>query len=103
MEFMDLLFKEYASPFVLLDQVIPAGQFVEFLEVFEDKREERTRWEFYIHKLPPFDERTWEEFNHDLDFGTVQRQEKPSDEEIEQTVRKSYEIMKNFKLEEGGE
>lgn len=100
---MDLLFREYASPFVLLDQVIPAGQFVEFLKTFNKKHEEKIRWEFYIHKLSAFDERTWEEFNFDLDFGTAkERQEKPSEEELEITVRTSYNIMKNFKLE-GGE
>ena len=99
---MDLLFREYASPFILLDQVIPAGQFVNFIRTFEQKHEEKIRWEFYIHKLSAFDERTWEEFNHDLDFGTVTRQERPSDEEIEETVKVSYKIMKNFKLE-GGE
>ena len=96
-----MLFREYASPFTLLDQVIPAGMFMEFLETFAKKHEEKIRWEFYIHKLSAFDERTWAEFNHDLDFGTANF-ERPSEEELEATVKLSYTIMKNFKLE-GGE
>lgn len=102
MEFWDLMFREYHDPQFLLDQVIPAGQFVNFIETFEQKHEEKIRWEFYIHKLSAFDERSWEEFNHDLDFGTAGKQERPADEDIIETIKGSYEIMKNFKLE-GGE
>ena len=102
MEFWDLVFREYHDPKFLLDQVIGAGQFENFIATFEKKHEEKIRWEFYIHKLSAFDERSWIEFNHDLDFGTAEGQERPSDEEIEETVKTSYKIMKNFKLE-GGE
>lgn len=102
MEFWDLMFREYHDPKFLLDQVIPAGQFVNFIKTFEQKHEEKIRWEFYIHKLSAFDERSWEEFNHDLDFGTASRQERPADEDIAETIKQSYKIMKNFKLE-GGE
>ena len=102
MEFWDLMFREYHDPKFLLDQVIPAGQFVNFISTFEQKHEEKIRWEFYIHKLSAFDERSWEEFNHDLDFGTAGKQERPADEDIVKTVKQSYKIMKNFKLE-GGE
>lgn len=69
---------------------------MDFLIMFYKKRDERIRWEFYIHKLSPWDERSWEEFNHDLDFGTARQQEKPEPEEIKKTVRKSYDILKNF-------
>lgn len=100
MELWDLIFREYHDPKFLLDQVIPAGQFVEFLNTFGKKHEEKIRWEFYIHKLSAFDDRTWTEFNHDLDFGTA-RFERPSDDELEETVKLSYSIMKNFKLEGG--
>lgn len=99
---MDLLFREYADPFCLLDQVVPVGCFCDFLETFEAKHEEKIRWEFFIHKLSPMDERTWEEFNHDLDHGVTKKQERPPDEDIEKTIRTSYRMMKNFKLE-GGE
>ncbi len=102
MELMDLLFREYASPFILLDSVIPAGMFCNFLDTFERKHEEKIRWEFYIHKLSVWDQRSWEEFNRDLDFGTATKKpERPSDEELTETVKRSYRIMKNFNPERG--
>ena len=46
------------------------------------------------------DDRSWDEFNRDLGFGTtIQQQEKPSDEEIAETVKHSYGMMKDFKPE----
>ena len=99
-EFLDLLFIEYASPFILLDTVIQTGQFVDFLETFRRKREERIRWEYYIHKLSPLDDRSWDQFNRDLDGGIVM-EERPSDEEITETVKQSYKIMKGFNPERG--
>lgn len=102
---MDLLFKEYASPFVLLDEVISAGQFNDFLDTFEEQREERQMWEFYIHKLPPWDERTFEKFKHDIHFGSKKKVkiERPSDEQLEATVRNSFEMLNGFEItQEGG-
>ena len=99
-EFLDLLFTEYASPFILLDTVIQTGHLVDFLETFEKKREERIRWEYYIHKLSPLDDRSWDQFNRDLDGGVVM-EERPSDEDITETVRQSYNIMKHFDPERG--
>ena len=96
MEFWDLLFREYASPFTLLNPIIRVGRFTDFLTTFWKKREEQMRWEFYLHKLGPLDDRTWDQFNSDLDFGTAQ-EERPSDKDIEETVRTSYKMMKDFK------
>lgn len=100
-EFLDLLFTEYASPFILLDTVIQTGQFVDFLGTFRRKYEERIRWEYYIHKLSPFDERSWDDFNRDLDADVVVVEQRPSDEEITETVKQSYKIIKNFDPERG--
>lgn len=99
---MDLLFRTYADPFTLLDQLIPAGQFVSFLTVFQKKNDEESRWEFYLNKLSAWDDRTWEQFNHDLDFGTAKGLERPSQKDIEKTVKASYKIMKNFNPEGRG-
>ncbi len=97
---MDLLFREYASPFVLLDTVIPSGQFVNFLETFEKKHEEKVRWEFFLHKLSAFDNRSWNEFNNDVDFETA-KQQKPSEADLKDTIRHSMEIFDRMK--KGGE
>lgn len=94
MDFMDQLFKEYADPFSLLDNIIPYCGLYEFLQTFSRKHEEKLRWEFYLHKLSAWDDRTWDEFNHDLDFGTAE--ENPSDEELTEIVRDSYNMLNDF-------
>lgn len=98
---MDLLFREYASPFILLDRVIGAGQLMDFLKVFDEKQQHNELWEFYIHKLPPWDERTFEQFKHDLKIGQS-KIERPSDEQLETTIKESYKIMQNFEIEKEG-
>jgi len=99
---MDLLFREYASPFILLDKVIAAGQLMDFLEVFEKKQQHNELWEFYIHKLPPWDERTFEQFKHDLKIGNKPKIERPTNEQLEATIKDSYKIMQNFKIKKEG-
>lgn len=101
---MDLLFREYASPFVLLDSVISAGRFDDFLDTFEAKREERQLWEFYIHKLPPWDDRSFDQFRQDIHYkGERKKIERPSDEQLEATVKESFEMLNDFTMQEGGE
>lgn len=100
---MDLLFKEYASPFVLLDEIISSGMFCEFLDVFDSKVQERQRWEFFIHKLPPWDDTSWEDFNKTLN-GMEEKTNIPvaTDEQLETIVKNSHKLLSNFDVE-GGE
>lgn len=103
---MDLLFREYASPFVLLDSVISAGRFDDFLDTFEAKREERQLWEYYIHKLPPWDDRSFDRFRQDIRVknGITPKIIRPSNEQLEATVKNSFDILNNFDvMQEGGE
>ena len=94
---MDLLFKEYASPFVLLDEIIPSGMFCEFLDTFEEKVKERTRWDYFIHKLPPWDDTTWDEFIRRLDEQEgISHVPIASEEQLETTVGTSYKMLQNF-------
>ena len=95
---MDLLFKEYASPFVLLDEVISAGMFTEFLKTFEDQRTERQLWEYYINKLPAWDDRSFDQFKKDITGGKDQKIERPSDEHLETVVKDSFNMINNFRL-----
>ncbi len=95
---MDLLFKEYASPFVLLDSVISAGRFDDFLDTFESQREERQLWDYYINKLPPWDDRSFDKFRQDIRVknGIQPKIVRPSNEQLEATVKESYEMLKEF-------
>ena len=94
---MDLLFKEYASPFVLLDEIIPSGMFCEFLDVFVDKHKEKQRWDFFIHKLPPWDDTSWEDFNKSLDEQEgITNVPVATEEQLGTTVSTSYQMLQNF-------
>lgn len=98
MTFMDLLFKKYASPFLLLDGYIQTGRFSEFVVKFMDIVEEDQMWEVYLHKV--FD-KTWEQFRSDVhsEIERIQTQ-KPSNEQIEATIEDSQNILKGFKPKE---
>ena len=101
---MDLLFKEYASPFVLLDEVISSGKFCDFLDTFEDQRQERQLWEYYIHKLPPWNNQSFDEFKRTIKVGKRTKIERPSDEQLEATVKGLFDMLNNFEIpQEGGE
>lgn len=89
---MDLLFKRYASPFILLDNLILAGRLDEFvLEFFKLQSDDKT-WEFFLHKV--FD-KSYVEFRNDIE--TTAKNESMSNEQIETTVKEAQNILKNFK------
>lgn len=78
---------------------------MDFIETFEKQRNERSRWEYYIHKLPPWDDTTWTEFNEKLDAQSQTIYEEMTDEQLETTVKSSYDILMNFEFsdDKGGE
>lgn len=46
--------------------------------------------------LPPWDERTFEQFKHDLKVGNKPKGERPTKEQLEATIKDSYKIMPKF-------
>lgn len=101
---MDLLFTRYASPFLLLDGYISSGCFSDFVDKFTEFKNESLEWEYYLHKLGAWDERTFDEFRRDIHHGRPNTKiERPSDEQIETTISESYDIINNFEIEERGE
>jgi hypothetical protein len=98
------VFREYHDPVSLLDHMVQQGRLYNFLKVYQKKQEEKFRWDIYIHKLGPLDDRSWDQFNFDLDRAVSAQQEPEpvSEEDLIDTVRNSYKILKNFKME-GGE
>ncbi len=101
---MDSLFREYANPFLLLNQIIRNKRLNDFLDTFQQKQEEKKRWEFYLHKLSPLDDRTWNEFNEDLDKQKPRSTWIPARNELETTINNSYEILRGFEINRiGGE
>lgn len=101
---MDSLFKDYGNPTILLDGVISSGQFCDWLDAQQDNREEKTMWEYYIHKLGAWDERSFDEFRHDATKGRPARGIViPTKEQTSATIKKSFDMFKHFEIsQEGG-
>ena len=89
---MDLLFKRYASPYLLLDSMMAAGRLAEFVYelvgIVNRENEEKSMWELYLHKV--FD-KSYYEFVEETKQAS--RQE-PVD--FETAIRQSYEILSEF-------
>lgn len=94
---MDLLFREYASPFTLLDAVIASGRFSEWVDQFLEGHKEKVQWEHWLHKIF---EQTWsdyleeyknqEEAQRNMDSVSWERSD------VEATIRNSYNMIQNF-------
>lgn len=91
MNFMDLLFKRYASPFSLLDGYIQTSRFCEFIQAFVKQKVESDRWEFFLHKVW---DKNYDEFCATMQ--TTQELQSMSDDDIEATIKKSMNILGNF-------
>lgn len=91
---MDLLFKRYANPWDLLDQMILCGRFSEFVSEFikikNEETEEDSLWEYFLHH--PFIEISFEEFKRRLGIGVDEEQ----NHNLEATVRESKNILDGF-------
>ena len=89
---MDLLFKRYASPFILLDNLILNSSSSSFIDdlfnIIDKEKEEQIQWEFFLHKV--FD-KSWKEFNDEVNQPII-------DNEIDlgATVVKSRNMLNNF-------
>lgn len=94
---MDLLFKRYANPFILLEQMIVADRFaefvIEFLDMHNADTENDTLWEMYLHH--PFLDKTFDEFKNQCGIKTDQSQiQEPAD--LEATVKESMDVLSGF-------
>lgn len=87
---MDLLFKRYASPFLLVDQMLLTGQFSAFVtEVLELDTDERL-WNIFLHKIEGQSFNEWK-------ASLGQEQDKMmTKNEIETTVNDSFDILNGF-------
>lgn len=87
---MDLLFKRYASPYLLVDQMLETGDFFDFvIEVFQSNEDDRL-WEFFLHKVKG---KTFDEYKAEI-FGNSNLEMTKNN--IETTVSDSYSLIKDF-------
>ena len=89
---MDLLFTRYASPFVLLDNLIANASLSTFIDDFfkfiGEEKQDDTKWQFFLHKV--FD-KSWKEFCEEID--STNKAEKI---DLGATIKKSYDMLNNF-------
>ena len=82
---MDLLFQRYASPFVLLDNLIITHSLNNFVI---EERKEKTEWEFFLHKVY---DKSWSEFSD-----SIKQSENQEPIDLGATLNKSKNILNNF-------
>ena len=87
---MDLLFKRYASPFLLLDGYIQTSRFSEIIKVICKQKAEDDKWEFYLHKVW---DKSYPEFCEAMQ--TSQNLNNMSEKDIETNIQKSMNILEN--------
>ena len=85
---MDLLFKRYASPFLLLDSLILTNSLNNFISDFIDFVREDNEWEFFLHKVY---DKSWSEFSDEI---VQEENQKPIN--LGATLMKSKNMLNNF-------
>ena len=89
---MDLLFSRYASPFVLLDNLILTSSVSDFIDdmftFINEEKKEKTQWEFFLHKVY---DKTWKEFIDEINISNEQKEV-----DLGATLKKSKNMLKNF-------
>ena len=91
---MDLLFKKYASPFLLLDSYISQGRLFEFILEFFKIRDEETTWEVWLYKVH---DQSFEDFKESLKG--IKDNKEFTKEQLETTVTNSKDILSSFSPE----
>lgn len=89
---MDLLYHRYASPFLLLDQMIECGSLSDFISFIWEAKQEDSEWDFYLHKEGS--DMSFEEFRESLKQTT--RNQNMTKQTIETTINESMNMLNNF-------
>ena len=97
---MDLLFKRYASPFLLLDTYIESNELFEFIETIYEREEEEKLWEIHLSTLAiNLYAGKAQSFNDFLKSSKSPKSNRMTKEEIEVTLKDSMDILNSFKPE----
>lgn len=97
---MDLLFRRYASPFIIVEEMLKCGRFSEFvsefIKMYNRDIDEQTTWEWYLHHAML--DKTYQEFKELLGIGSNNAEQPKIDFEI--TLSTSASILNNFEPED---
>ena len=70
----------------------------EFVKTHNDEEEEKSLWEFWLHKVS---DQSWAEFRESI--GSGNQAAAPTQNDIEETVRLSFEMLEGFSLRGGAQ
>lgn len=93
---MDLLFKRYASPFLLLDNYISSCRLYDFVTHLNNEQNEEMMWETWLHKV---NDKSFIDFKRSLMESAV-LSVKPTQKQLETTISNSKNMLDSFIPEE---
>ena len=88
---MDLLFSKYANPFLLLDNYIQTGRFLNFILKFIEINNDEKIYDVWIHKI--YDQ-SYEDFKESINS----KNEEMDERKIETTINESRNMLNDFNL-----
>lgn len=96
---MDMLFKRYACPFLMLEQMMQMGRLEEFVDEFvkihNEEMTDQSMWELYLHHT--FLSESFDDFKRKCNVPTFRKQPKGN---LEATVKESKNILDGFMPEQ---
>lgn len=94
---MDLLFSRYASPFLLIDNMLITGRFSDFvselMRIRNEEKDDQTLWEYFLHRV--FD-KSYADFSREAKQPI--QSEAVRKDKIEATVKHSFDMLNDFKI-----
>ena len=88
------MFKRYSNPFSLFDELIESNQFNDFIMTLNTKYIEDLEYDLWLHKVY---DKSFEEFKKDISISRDAQAGYMNEEDVKATVKKSNEILSNFK------
>ena len=84
-----MLFKRYASPFLLIDGMLETGRFLDFVDKFIDTQNEERMYELWLHKV-------YDKSYADFKAQIVSSNTPAAPVDLETTLRESESILNSF-------
>lgn len=89
---MDLLFNRYASPYLILDEIIGQGRLLEFIYELDEIREEEKNRELWLSKFKIFSDIEYHDFIKSLK-PKIKTNNKSN---LEAAIKISNDMLNNF-------
>ena len=99
MNFWDLIFKRYSSPFLFLDNLIIQGKLSEGIDTIYKQTDEDKLWQLYLSI--PMKEKSYEDWKNEVLFKDKEQEQDSFEvaENLEEVKNKVRNILKTFKPE----